>query len=232
MDLQKVERQGRDTTMAMEPSSGQIPRPSTTRTSSELNRKTEESRRKKEDTQILSAGVLTKIANAEHDKNRKTESTTIRYQRLGCLWRSRRLAADTATPATRMQVDTMLQGLRLQHPQEARMAALCPFAHCKRKGQLPRRPDNRASRLKRHPGRMDPHPTELSSRLLLMDSKQRLLPGSLQVLVIIRSSRLPTRSSLSMLQRSNPPARRRTTTSRPRLHSRRRNRLRRLRRLA
>jgi hypothetical protein len=171
-----------------------------------------------------------KIANDEHAKNRKIESTMIRYQRLGCLWRSRRLAADTATPAT--LVDTLLQGLRLQHPQEVRTAALCPSVHCKHKGQLPRRPDNRINRLQRHPERMDPHHMELSSRLLLMDSKQRLLPGSLQVLGIIRSSRLPTRSSLSMLLPNNLLVRRRTTTSRLRLHLRRRNRLKRLRRLA
>lgn len=218
MDPQGQERLVRATTP-----NEQILQPSMARTSSVQSKTTGGSKRKKDGTQTPSAAVLTRSVSDVHDRNRKIGNTMTRYQRLACLWRSRKLAEDTATPVIPTQADTMQQGLRLQRPREAR-TALCLFAPSKRKDQHQHRLDNR---LKRQ--RTDLH--LISSRLLPMD-RRHLLPASHQELVAIRNSSPPTKSSLSTLPQSNRQAHRRTTTSRLRLHLRRRNRPRSRRRLA
>ena len=197
--------------------------PSMARTSSVRSKTTGGSKRRKDGTQTPSAVGLTRSVSDVHDRSRKTGNTTTRYRRLACLWRSRKLAEATAMPAIRKLVDTMQQGLRLQHPPGARTVH-CQSAPCKRKGQLQRRLDSRHKRQQ-----TDLHPT--SSRLLLMD-RRHLLLASLRELVATRNSSRPTKSSLSMLPRSNRQAHQRTTTSRLRQHLQRRNRPRSRRRLA
>lgn len=196
-------------------------RPSTARSSSVQSKTTGGSKRKKDATPTPSAAVLMRSASDVHDRNRKTGNTMTRYQRLACLLRSRKLAEDTVTPVIQTQGDTLQPGLRLQRPQEARMA-LCPFAHCKRKDRRHHRLD---SRLKRQQTAL-----HLTSSRLLPTGKRRLLLASHQELAT-RNSSLPTRSSLSMLPRNSRPAHQRTTTSRLRRRSRRRNRRRSRRRL-
>jgi hypothetical protein len=212
--------------MATELLSVRTPRHNIARISNEQSKNTEESKMKKEDMPSPSADAPMRNANDEHARNRKTESTMIRYQRPERLWLSRRLVVGTVTPMTR-QADTMHRGLRLQHPQEARVA-LCLYALYKLKGQPLPLPDT-ARRPQRRPEQMD-HRLMVSSSLL--PPIRHLLLGSLQVQALTRNSPLLTKSSLSMSLRSNPLARRRITTSRLRLHLRRRSRVRRPRRLA
>ena len=174
------------------------------------------------DAQNLSVGRPMKTGNDEPDRSRKTGNTTSPCRRPAYRWRNKKLVA-VVTTAT---ISTMHQGLHHQHLPLARtvnQALSCLSAACKPKGLHPHHLDNRRIRLRSWPHPMGRQHMERSRHLLLTDSRRRHLPASLRVLAATKSRCLLARSSRSMSQPSSLLERPRTTTSRQRRPSPRRN---------